>query len=125
MKTLLLFIAIALSINVFGQDKSTRSIVSNHVFVICDEKGVPLDIGDGIYGFMAFYDNGTAHMLMGSTLSDAIDGGSLQSGTWKSYDSNVSFTWDSTGKGSTWHRDGNSENLLSSDGGIIRNLGDF
>ena len=125
MKSLLLFAVIALSINVFGQDKSTRSIVSNHVFVIGDEKGVPLDIGNGKLVFMAFYDNGTAHMLMGSTLSDAIDFGSVQSGTWKSYDSNVSFTWDSTGTGSTWHRDGNSENLKSSDGGLIRNLGGF
>ena len=105
--------------------QSVSSIVSNHVFVMCDEKGFPSDLGNGIYVYMVFHDNSTLDMLMGATLSDAIDGGSLNAGTWKSYDSNVSFTWNSTGKGNTWYRDGNSENLKSSDGLIIKNLGGF
>lgn len=122
MKTILFSFFILFSSHVGAQSMS--SIVENHVFVMCDEYGTPSDMGNGIHVYMVFHKNGSCNMLMGEDLSSAIDFGSMKSGKYSVSSSSVSFTWNDTGKGNTWRRRGNTDDLTT-DGNIIKNLGGF
>lgn len=123
MKALLFSALLLFSSNLSAQ--TLTSIVSNHVFVMCDEYEIPMDLGDGIFVYMVFHTNGVCNMLMGSNLSSAIDFGSQKKGSWKIDGTKVIFTWNDTGKGNTWYRNGSSENLKTDDGHIVKNLGGF
>jgi hypothetical protein len=122
MKTLLFTAFLFLVIKVNGQTIS--SIVSNHVFVMCDEYGQP----SSLYGqhiFLVFHSNKKMNMLMGTDLSDAIDNGATKYGTWSTSGSSVNWTWNDTGNGASATRSGYSDNLVGSGGLIMKNLGGF
>jgi hypothetical protein len=107
-----------------ANSQSLNSIVSNHVFVMCDEYGTPSEVYDQ-YFYMVFHSNGTINLLCGSTLDKAIDNGSKKLGTWSTSGGSVSWRWSDSGEGGTASRNGYSENLVGSGGGIFKNLGGF
>lgn len=123
MKTFLFSLLFLFTTNLKAQ--TLNSIVANHVFVMCDQNAIPMDLGDGIHVFMVFHSNGVCNMLMGSDLTKAIDFGAQKTGKWLSDATKVAFTWNDTGKGNTWYRNGISQDLKSADGNIIKNLGGF
>jgi hypothetical protein len=122
MKNLLL--ASLLFFAVEASSQSLNSIVSNHVFVMCDEYGTPSD-AYGQYFYMVFHSNGTMNLLCGSTLDKAVDNGAKKTGTWSSSGGSVTWKWIDSGEGGTASRNGYSENLLGSGGSIFKNLGGF
>jgi hypothetical protein len=122
MKNFLIAFFFLFAIETYAQE--LNSIVSNHVFVMCDEFGNPNEIHEQCF-FIVFHSNGTVNLLCGSTLNKAINNGAKSSGTWSSSGGSVSWRWKDTGKGASASRSGYSEDLISGDGGIFKNLGSF
>jgi hypothetical protein len=124
MRNFFLILISALAINpLFSQ--STRSLVTDHVFLTTDEDENPT-IVNGVAIYIVFHDNGNVQMLMGSDLSKAIRIGPRKSGNWTVTGSTVRWTWSGGSESSEFYYNSSSTNLISQTGSVIlKNLGSF
>jgi hypothetical protein len=108
----------------FGQ--SIQNIASQHVFVYCNKDGSLLN-ANGKNMFIAFHQNMSTTLLIGTSLANAIDNGPMDHGGWYANELLLGVTWSSNNKTTKIYTQLNGTNHLKSmDGGLIlKNISSF
>jgi hypothetical protein len=122
MKNILILTMFLLSFQ-FAHAQSAESAASNHVFVMCDGLGSPINV-NGQSFYLSFYSTGKVLMFCGSDLTIAIKMGATKTGTWSSARSLLWFTWSDGKRSKDWLLDDNL-GYFRSGNSIMKDLGSF